>query len=50
MLLVGETEGLGEKSVTVPLCALGISRGLTWVRTRVSEVRGSATGRLRQEE
>ena len=50
MILAGETEVLGEKPVTVPLCPQGISHGLTWVRTQASEVRGPATDHLRQEE
>ena len=34
MVLTWETEVLGEKPLTVPLCAPQISHGLTWNRTR----------------
>jgi hypothetical protein len=40
MTLTGETEVLGEKPVTVPLCSPQISHGLAWDRTRVNTVRG----------
>jgi len=35
----GETELLGEKPVTVPLCPPQTSHGLTWDRTWTSVVR-----------
>ena len=40
MILTGETEVLGDKPVTVPICPPEISHGLAWVRTRVSAMRG----------
>jgi hypothetical protein len=40
MILTGETEVLGEKPITVPLCPPQISYGLTWDRTRTFAVRG----------
>ena len=36
MMLTGETEVLGEKSVPVPLCKPQILRGMIWDRTRAS--------------
>jgi hypothetical protein len=36
MILTGETEVLGEKPVTVPLCSPHISNGLARNRTRTS--------------
>jgi len=38
MILIGDTEVLGEKPVTVPLFAPHISLGLTYDRTRTSTV------------
>jgi hypothetical protein len=40
MILIGETEILGEKLVTVPLCPPQMSHGLAWDRTRASAVKG----------
>jgi hypothetical protein len=40
MILTGETEVLGEKTVAVPLCPSQISHGLVWDRTWASAVRG----------
>jgi hypothetical protein len=36
----GKTEVLGEKPVPVPICPPQISHGLTWDRSRASEVTG----------
>jgi hypothetical protein len=36
MILTGETEGLGEKPVPVPLCPPQITRGLTWAQSWAS--------------
>jgi hypothetical protein len=40
MILTGETEELGDKSVPVPLCPLQIPHGEIRSRTRASAVRG----------
>jgi hypothetical protein len=39
MILTGETEGLGEKPVTLSLCPPQILHGLIWERTQAFAVR-----------
>jgi hypothetical protein len=40
MILIGETEVLREKPVTVPVCPQQMSHGLAWDSTRASAVKG----------
>jgi hypothetical protein len=38
IILTGETEAFGEKPVPQPLCRPQILHGLTWERTKASEI------------